>query len=170
MVALFLCTKEGFSQSRKNRKQQRSNSRDLIEMASANPELKTFVNAFRASGLMDSLTNAGNFTIFAPSEAAFDSLPDGAKEDLLKPENKNQLKAILRNHIVSGKIRAKELRNGKSFDSIGGQELGVSALGGKIMVGGTEITKSNLVASNGVIYIVNKVIVPPSEAADANKQ
>jgi uncharacterized surface protein with fasciclin (FAS1) repeats len=169
LVILLLCTEQGFSQSRKARKEQSSNSQNLIKIASGNPDLKTFVKVFRASGLVDSLNNAGNFTVFAPSEAAFDSLPDGAKEDLLKPENIDQLKAILRNHIVIGKITASDLSNGKNFTSIGGQELGISALGGKIMVGGAEVTKPDLTASNGVIHIVNQVIVPPSEATDADK-
>lgn len=170
VLAFCLFTEKGFSQNKNARNGKATKSGTLVEVASVNPQLKTFVKAFKSSGIIDSLNTTGStFTIFAPSNAAFDSLPDGAKEDLLKSENKDQLKAILRNHIVSGKISAKDLTNGKSYNAIGGQELGVSALGGKIMVGGVEVTKPNLVASDGIIHIVNKVIVPPSEPVDANK-
>lgn len=157
---------DSFGQSKKNRSQA---SGSIVELARKNRQLSTFVKAIKAADLEEILEEAGPYTVFAPSNAAFDSLPEGATSDLMQPENKEKLKEILLNHVVEGKYNSKSLENGKTFKAAGGQELGISALGGKIMAGGVEVSKPDIAATNGVIHIVNRVIVPPAESTDANK-
>ncbi len=161
-----------FGQSGSNNKAQENKAGDILQVAKANPQLSTFVQAIQATGLEKtfSLDTKQTLTVFAPSNAAFDSLPSGAKEDLLKPENKAKLKEILLNHMVYGKYTSADLSNDQNLQTIGGKEIGISKLGGKIMAGGKDVNKADIAASNGVIHIINMVIVPPVEEADADKE
>jgi uncharacterized surface protein with fasciclin (FAS1) repeats len=173
LFALFTSIGYTYGQSRNTtRKGQTGKGKTLLEVASMQPQLSTFVKAIKAAELEKTLDTKGNqnFTVFAPSNAAFDSLPSGAKEDLLKPENKEQLRNILLNHMVSGKFTSAALTNEKNLQSIGGKEIGISNLGGKIMAGGKDVNKADIEATNGVIHIINVVIVPPVEEADADKE
>jgi uncharacterized surface protein with fasciclin (FAS1) repeats len=107
--------------------------------------------------------------VFAPSNAAFDSLPSGAKEDLLKPDNREKLRNLLLSHVVAGKYKAAELVNEQTLQSIGGTEIGITHLGGRVMAGGKDVNQADLSAANGVIHVINLVMVPPVEEADADK-
>lgn len=140
----------------------------ILETAASNPDFSTLVAAIKAAGLEETLSGAGPFTVFAPTNAAFEALPAGALENLLKPENKDQLKSILTNHVVGGKaVKSTDLQNGQTVTAVGGEDLSVSVMGGKVMIGGVEVTKADLMASNGVIHVIDKVIMPAG--ADANK-
>jgi uncharacterized surface protein with fasciclin (FAS1) repeats len=169
LAILCVLATDSVGQSGRAKKNRNQTSRNILEVARKNRELSTFVKAVKAAELEEVLNGSGPFTVFAPSNAAFDSLPDGATKDLMQPENKEKLKEILLNHVVQGKYSSKNLENGQSFTAAGGQEMGISALGGKIMAGGVEVSKPDMAASNGIIHIVNRVIVPPAENTDANK-
>jgi uncharacterized surface protein with fasciclin (FAS1) repeats len=146
--------------------------KSLLDVAKANPQLSTFVQAVKAAGLEKTfdITAKQEFTVFAPSNAAFDSLPSGAREDLMKAENKEKLRNLLLSHVVSGRYKAADLTNEKTLQSLGGQEISISNLGGKIMAGGTDVEKAGIAAANGVIHIINVVMIPPVEEADADKE
>jgi uncharacterized surface protein with fasciclin (FAS1) repeats len=170
---LCLCHQYVYSQSSNaGRKSRQGKSQSLLEVAQATPQLSTFVKAIKAAGLEKTFDITANqeFTVFAPSNAAFDSLPSGAKEDLLKAENKENLRNLLLSHIVSGKYKAADLTNEQNLQSIGGKEIGISKLGGKIMAGGKDVNRADITAANGVIHIINVVMVPAVEEADADKE
>jgi uncharacterized surface protein with fasciclin (FAS1) repeats len=169
LAVMSVLATDSLGQSRGARKNRKQPSVNILEVARKNRELSIFVEAVKAADLEEILNGSGPFTVFAPSNAAFDSLPEGATRDLMQPENKDKLKEILLNHVVKGKYNSKSLENGKTFEAAGGQEMGISALGGKIMAGGVEVSKPDITANNGVIHIVNRVIVPPAEGTDANK-
>jgi uncharacterized surface protein with fasciclin (FAS1) repeats len=174
LVLILLCISQEqvYSQSRQaGKKSREAKQQSLLDVARANPQLSTFVQAIKAAGLEKTFDITANqtFTIFAPSNAAFDSLPTGAKEDILKTENKEILRNLLLNHIVSGKYKAADLTNEQTLQSIGGKEIGISNLGGKIMAGGKDVNRADITAANGVIHIINVVMVPPVEETDADK-
>lgn len=176
-TALFLmmsfCPEYVHSQTRnKGKKSIQSKEKSLLDVAKANPQLSTFVQAIKAADLEKTfdITAKQDFTVFAPSNAAFDSLPSGAKEALMKPENKEKLRNLLLSHVVSGRYQAADLTNEKTLQSLGGKEITISNLGGKIMAGGKDVEKAGITAANGVIHIINVVMIPPVEEADADKE
>jgi uncharacterized surface protein with fasciclin (FAS1) repeats len=143
-------------------------SQSILETASANPQFSTLVTAIKAAGLTETLSGTGPFTVFAPTNAAFEALPAGTLEELLKPENKEKLQTILTNHVISGKtVKSTDLQDGQSVKAVGGQDLNVSLAGGKAMIDGASVSKADLMTSNGVIHVIDKVILP--EDVDANK-
>jgi uncharacterized surface protein with fasciclin (FAS1) repeats len=169
--ALLASQEYVYGQSRNTgRKSGQGKEKSLLDVARAHPQLSTFVQAVKAAGLEKTfdITAKQDFTVFAPSNAAFDSLPSGAKEDLMKAENKEKLRNLLLSHLVYGKNKASDLTNEQTLQSIGGKEIGISNLGGKIMAGGKEVIQADIAAANGVIHIINVVMVPPVEEADAN--
>jgi uncharacterized surface protein with fasciclin (FAS1) repeats len=140
----------------------------IVETAMANPEFSTLVSAIKAADLVETLSGTGPFTVFAPSNAAFKALPAGALEELLKPENKAKLQELLTNHVLSGKmVKSTDLKDGQSVKSIGGQALNVSLTGGKATINGSNVSQADVEASNGVIHVIDKVIL--SDDVDANK-
>jgi uncharacterized surface protein with fasciclin (FAS1) repeats len=174
LLLLLFCisTDYAYSQSRKSgRRSGQGKEKSILDVARAHPQLSTFVQAVKAAGLENTFDMRANqeFTVFAPSNAAFDSLPSGAKEDLLKPDNREKLRNLLLSHVVSGKYKAAELGNEQTLQSIGGTEIGITNLGGRIMAGGKDVNQADLTAANGVIHVINVVMVPPVEEAEADK-
>ncbi|RYH08180.1 fasciclin domain-containing protein [Tropicimonas sp. IMCC6043] len=136
--------------------------KDIVDTAVDAGSFQTLVAAVTAAGLVDTLKGDGPFTVFAPTDAAFADLPDGTVESLLMPENKDQLVSILTYHVVPAKVMSGELAGQTvSAKTVNGGELMVDGRKG-VMVNDAEVTQADIVASNGVIHVVDKVILPES--------
>ena len=133
---------------------------DIVDTAVAAGSFKTLVAAVQAAGLVETLKGAGPFTVFAPSDAAFAKLPAGTVENLIKPENKAQLAAILTLHVVSGKVMAADVAGKKATPaSVQGEMLHVDGTNG-VVVNGAKVTAADIGCTNGVIHIIDTVILP----------
>ncbi len=137
--------------------------KNLVEVAVGAGSFNTLVAAAQAAGLADTLANGGPFTVFAPTDAAFAALPEGTVENLLKPENQDQLKSILLYHVLDGKVMSSAVV-GKSLSpaTLNGQTFDVKTQMGKVMVNDAQVTQTDIEASNGVIHVIDKVILPSS--------
>jgi len=140
-------------------------SKNIIENAVKSKDHTTLVAAVKAAGLVDTLEGKGPFTVFAPTNAAFGKLPAGTVDTLVKPENKKTLTKILTYHVVPGKLEAADLTDGKKLKTVEGEELTVKKMDGKTWIvdakGGTSmVTISNVNQSNGVIHVVDTVLMP----------
>jgi uncharacterized surface protein with fasciclin (FAS1) repeats len=142
-------------------------SRNIIQNAVNSRDHTTLVAAVKAAGLVDTLEGKGPFTVFAPTNAAFGKLPAGTVDTLVKPENKATLTRILTYHVVPGKLEASDLADGKKLKTVEGEELTVRKADGKVMIvdakGGTStVTIPNVNQSNGVIHVIDTVLMPAS--------
>lgn len=137
-----------------------SRAADLVEVAAGNPDFSTLVTAVQAAGLVDTLKSEGPFTVFAPTNEAFAKLPPGTVEDLLKPENKEKLVAILTYHVVAGKVMAADVKAGEVATVQGGKATITTDDGVKI--DGAKVVTADVAASNGVIHVIDTVILPKS--------
>ncbi len=135
-------------------------SKDIVDTAVAAGQFTTLAKALQAAGLVDTLKGKGPFTVFAPTDDAFAKLPSGALDDLLKPENKEKLKAVLLYHVVAGKVPAAKVMKMKSAKTVNGQEVTISTSGGKVMVNDATVVKADVMASNGVIHVIDTVLMP----------
>ncbi len=134
--------------------------KDIVDTAVGAGQFKTLAAALKAAGLVDTLKGAGPFTVFAPTDEAFAKLPKGTVEELLKPENKAKLTAILTYHVVAGKVMAADVVKVKDAKTVQGGSIKVNAAGGKVMVDNATVTKTDITASNGVIHVVDTVLMP----------
>jgi uncharacterized surface protein with fasciclin (FAS1) repeats len=134
---------------------------NIVETAVAAGQFKTLAAALEAAGLIDALTGEGPFTVFAPTDEAFAKLPAGTVESLLKPENKEKLKSILLYHVVPGSVTAKQVTklNGRSVKTLEGSSIKVGTMNG-VTVDDARVTKTNIHASNGVIHVIDTVLMP----------
>ena len=130
----------------------------VVEIAAGNKDFSTLVAAVKAAGLVDTLSGKGPFTVFAPTNEAFAKLPKGTVEDLLKPENKAKLSSILTYHVVAGKVMAADVKAGK-VKTVQGDELEIATDGG-VTVNGAKVVKTDIVGSNGVIHVIDAVVLP----------
>ena len=130
------------------------------EPMAASADHSTLVAAVKAAGLVETLKGAGPFTVFAPTNAAFNALPAGTVDGLLKPENKADLTSILTYHVVAGAVKAADLKDGQKVKTVQGAELTVSIKDGKVMIDGANVTAADLAASNGVIHVIDAVVTP----------
>ena len=137
---------------------------DIVDTAVAAGSFKTLVAAVKAAGLVETLKSAGPFTVFAPTDEAFAKLPAGTLEMLLKPENKAKLAGILTYHVVAGKVMAADVVKVKSAKSVQGGDIKVKVAGGTVMLNGTsKVVKTDIGTDNGVIHVIDTVIMPPSK-------
>jgi len=134
--------------------------KDIVDTAVAAGQFKTLAAALTAAGLVDTLKGAGPFTVFAPTDEAFAKLPKGTVEELLKPENKAKLTAILTYHVVAGKVMAADVVKVKEAKTVQGGSVKVNAMGGKVMIDNATVVKTDIAASNGVIHVVDTVLMP----------
>jgi uncharacterized surface protein with fasciclin (FAS1) repeats len=134
-------------------------SKDIVDTAIGAGSFTTLVAAVQAAGLVDTLKGDGPFTVFAPTDDAFAALPDGTVADLLKPENKDKLVAILTYHVVAGKVMSSDLSNGMMAATIQGSDVKIMTEGG-VTVNGANVVTANIEASNGVIHVIDAVIIP----------
>jgi len=135
------------------------NQKNIVQIAQSNPEFSTLVQALIAADLVSALEGSGPFTVFAPTNDAFAKLPAATLADLLKPENKDKLAAILKYHVVSGKVLAKDVKTMKA-KTLSGKELDIQVNGSKVMVNNANVVKTDIIGSNGVIHVVDAVLVP----------
>ena len=133
--------------------------RNIVQTAVASPDHKTLVAALKAAEYVDALSNAGPFTVFAPTDEAFNKLPAGTVEDLVKPENKDKLRDILEYHVYVGVIRENMIQNGMKLNEVNGKNVSLAKSGDKITVNGANILGS-VATSNGIIYVVDQVLTP----------
>jgi uncharacterized surface protein with fasciclin (FAS1) repeats len=139
---------------------------DIVAVASGAGNFKTLVAAIKAAGMMETLQGKGPFTVFAPTDAAFAKLPAGTLDELLKPENKIKLAAILNCHVVPGKVMAADVKTMKA-KTVGGQELSLKVEGKSVTVDGAKVIKTDIAANNGVIHVIDTVIMPAATGAAA---
>jgi uncharacterized surface protein with fasciclin (FAS1) repeats len=132
---------------------------DIIQTAISNGSLGTLVTALKVAGLVETLSITGPFTVFAPTDDAFSKLPSGTLENLLKPENKKQLVAILTSHIVPGRALSRDFEGKTNLRSVEGSELSVDASDG-LKIGNAKVVKADIAASNGIIHVIDAVITP----------
>jgi len=135
-------------------------SENLVQIASNNADFSTLVGAVKTAGLVDTLSGKGPFTVFAPTNAAFDALPEGLLEKLLLPENVAVLTAILTYHVVPGKVMSADVTAG-DVATVEGSTIAITTDGG-VKVNGANVVSVDVAASNGVIHVIDQVIVPPT--------
>lgn len=133
---------------------------DIVDTAASAGQFKTLIAAVQAAGLEETLRGQGPFTVFAPTDEAFAKLPAGTVESLLKPENKDKLKAILTYHVVSGNVPSTEAVKLTSAKTVNGKELKLDASSGTLKVDGASVVKADVFASNGVIHVIDAVVLP----------
>jgi uncharacterized surface protein with fasciclin (FAS1) repeats len=134
--------------------------KDIVDTAVAAGSFKTLAAALQAADLVTTLKGKGPFTVFAPTDEAFAKLPEGTVENLLKPENKEKLKAILLYRVVAGKVTAKQVMKMDSAKTVNGQTVTIRVTDGKVMVNNATVTKADIEASNGVIHVIDTVLLP----------
>lgn len=138
--------------------------KDIVDTAVAAGSFKTLATALQAAGLVETLKGPGPFTVFAPTDEAFAKLPKGTLDDLLKPENKEKLVSILTYHVVPGKVMAADVVKLKKAKTVQGSEISIKVKGGKVMADKANVTKTDVGASNGVIHVIDAVMMPPAKA------
>ncbi len=138
---------------------QAAEDKTIVEVAAGAGQFTTLVAAVKAAGLVDTLSGPGPFTVFAPTDEAFAKLPAGTVENLLKPENKDKLVAILTYHVLPGKVVAADVTT-SSPKTVNGKPLDIKVAYGKVTVGGANVVATDVAASNGVIHVIDTVILP----------
>jgi uncharacterized surface protein with fasciclin (FAS1) repeats len=134
--------------------------KDIVDVAVSAGSFKTLVAAVQAAGLVDTLKGEGPLTVFAPTDEAFSKLPAGTVESLLMPENKDKLIAVLTYHVVPGKVTAGEVVNLSSAKTVNGRSLSIRTSDGKVMVDNAQVTATDIMASNGIIHVIDTVVIP----------
>ena len=134
--------------------------KDIVAVASGAGSFNTLVAAVKAAGLVETLQGPGPFTVFAPTDEAFAKLPKGTVEDLLRPENKAKLVSILTYHVLAGKVMAADVKT-MMAKSVNGSELNIKVADGQVTVDGAKVVKADVAASNGVIHVIDTVVLPP---------
>jgi uncharacterized surface protein with fasciclin (FAS1) repeats len=133
----------------------------IVGVASSISDFSTLVAAVKAAGLVETLSGSGPFTVFAPTNAAFAKLPKGTLENLLKPENKAKLQKVLTYHVVSGKVISTALRPG-AVKTVEGSTVALKLMGASVMVNNAKVIKADVPANNGIIHVIDTVILPPN--------
>jgi transforming growth factor-beta-induced protein len=152
LIALLVFAVQGWAET--------SHKKDIVDTAIAAGSFNTLAKALTAAGLVETLKGKGPFTVFAPTDDAFAKLPAGTLEDLLKPENKEKLKSILTYHVVSGKVKAAAVTKLKKVKTVNGQDLKITVKDGTVMVDEAKVAKTDIMCSNGVIHIIDAVLMP----------
>ena len=139
----------------------RAADKDIVDTAVAAGQFNTLAAALTAAGLVETLKGAGPFTVFAPTDAAFAKLPAGTVDNLLKPENKDQLTAVLTYHVVPGTVMAADVVKITEAKTVNGAKITVKVDGETVMINDAKVTGADIAASNGVIHVIDTVILPP---------
>ena len=135
-------------------------SKDIVDTAISAGSFNTLVQAVQAADLAETLKGEGPFTVFAPTDAAFAALPAGTLESLLKPENKSKLQSILTYHVVAGKVMASDAARLNAAKTVNGQSFSINRSGDDLTVDEAKVLKADILASNGVIHVIDRVILP----------
>ena len=143
---------------------------DIVDTAVASGQFTTLAKALQVAGLVDTLKGAGPFTVFAPTDEAFALIPSVTINDLLKPENRDQLVALLTYHVASGRLLSADLDGAMSVPTLEGEDLAVSSEDGSVMVDDAEVTKADIECSNGVIHVIDQVLMPGMEGEEEEEE
>jgi uncharacterized surface protein with fasciclin (FAS1) repeats len=138
-------------------------NKDIVDTAVAAGSFQTLAKALQAADLVDTLKGPGPFTVFAPTDEAFAKLPAGTLDDLLRPENKEKLRAILTYHVIAAEVPSAKVATISSAKTVNGNELKIRAANGKVMVNNAQVVKADIHASNGVIHVIDSVILPEAQ-------
>ncbi len=143
--------------------QDNESAKDVVKVAAGSKDHTTLVAAVKQAELVDALSNAGPFTVFAPTNAAFDKLPKGTVEDLIKPENKEKLQDILQYHVYVGSLKTDLMQDGQTLNQVNGGNITISKKDGKVVINNTATVIASIPASNGIIHVIDAVLVPPAQ-------
>ena len=135
-------------------------SKDIVDNAAGSADHTTLVAAVKAAGLVETLKSAGPFTVFAPTNEAFNALPAGTVDNLLKEENKSKLVTVLTYHVVAGSYTSKNLKDGMDLKTVQGETIHISKKGNQLMVNDAKISITDVISNNGVTYVIDKVLMP----------
>ena len=149
---------------------QDAEEQDIVALATSQDNLSTLVEAVKAADLVETLQGEGPFTVFAPTNEAFAALPAGTLESLLKPENKDKLATVLTYHVVPGEVASSDLSDGMVATTVEGSDAEVSLKDGEAMIEGAKVVTADVKASNGIVHIIDTVILPPSMAETAQSE
>ncbi|WP_263808058.1 fasciclin domain-containing protein [Salinibacter sp.] len=130
----------------------------VVDIATSDKNFSTLVSALQAAGLVDTLKGKGPFTVFAPTNAAFEALDEGTLEDLMKPNNKTQLQNLLKNHVIQGRRMAKNVAESSSLSPMSGKRLRIRANGKQVRIGDATIQQTDLEAENGIVHVIDRVL------------
>lgn len=144
-----------------------ANHHDIVSIASDTENLSTLVTAVKAAGLVETLKSEGPFTVFAPTNEAFAALPEGTLESLLKEENRDKLIQILTYHVVAGKVMSTDLEDGMMAETVEGSSITISLDGG-VSIDGANVVTADIEADNGVVHIIDAVIMPSEEESTSS--
>lgn len=133
---------------------------NIVETAVGHGSFETLVAAVTAAELVETLSGEGPFTVFAPLDDAFDALPEGTVETLVKPENKAQLQGILTYHVIAGKVMSTDLEDGMEAETVNGQKVTITLKEGKVFVNDAEVVAADVETDNGVVHAINQVLMP----------
>ena len=132
----------------------------IVENALNAPSVSTLVSAVKQAGLVETLSGPGPFTVFAPTNAAFDKLPKGAVAGLMKPESKEKLKGVLTYHVIAGRLLAADLKDGQELTTVNGEKVKVAVKDGKVMINNAAVQTADVISSNGVTHVIDAVLLP----------
>ena len=135
-------------------------SKDIVDTAVSACSFNTLAAALEAAGLVETLKGKGPFTVFAPTDQAFAKLPEGTLKSLLRPANKQNLVAILTYHVVAGNVKAADVIKLSSAKTLNGQSVTVKVVGGKVLINGATVIKTDIAATNGTIHVIDTVLMP----------
>ena len=138
-------------------------NKDIVDTAVAAGSFKTLAKALQAAGLVETLKGKGPFTVFAPTDEAFAKLPAATLNDLLKPENKAKLQRILTYHVVAGRVAAADVVKLRTAKAVSGDSIDIRTNGGMVMVDNAHVVKTDINASNGIIHVIDAVILPDAD-------
>jgi uncharacterized surface protein with fasciclin (FAS1) repeats len=138
-------------------------AKDVVKVAAGSKDHTTLVAAVKQAELVDALSNAGPFTVFAPTNAAFDKLPKGTVEDLMKPESKEKLQDILQYHVYVGSLKTDLMQDGQTLNQVNGGNITISKKDGKVVVNNTATIVASIPAANGIIHVIDRVLVPQAK-------
>lgn len=138
-------------------------AKDVVKVAAGSADHTTLVAAIKQAELVDVLSNAGPFTVFAPTNAAFDKLPKETLDNLMKDENKAQLQDILQYHVYVGSLKAEMMEDGQTLNQVNGGNITISKKDGKLVINNTANVIASIQASNGIIHVIDAVLLPPSK-------
>jgi uncharacterized surface protein with fasciclin (FAS1) repeats len=136
-------------------------TKDIVDTAAGAGQFNTLLAAAQAADLVGTLKGPGPLTVFAPTDAAFAALPAGTVDNLLKPENKDQLVKVLTYHVVAGEVMAADVVKLSSATTVEGADVAIDASSGKVMINNAQVVQADVDASNGVIHVIDKVLLPP---------
>ena len=143
--------------------QDNESAKDVVKVAVGSKDHTTLVAAVKQAELVDALSNAGPFTVFAPTNAAFEKLPKGTVEDLMKPENKEKLQDILQYHVFVGSLSTDLMQDGQTLNEVNGGNITISKKDGKVVINNTANVIASIPASNGIIHVIDAVLLPPAK-------